>query len=269
MSIKTPLMNVMTAAVLKAARGLTRDFGEVANLQISSKGAAGLVTAADLRAEKTLVQELKKARPGFGFQCEEAGEIPGTDASQRWIIDPLDGTYNFIHAIPYFCTSLALEKTHVNGHKEIIAAVIYDPIHNELFCAEKGYGAFVNDVRLQVSQRKNPPEIMLSTGAPRLGRAEHAQMLKQIDAVAGLGTSIRFCGAAALDLAYVAAGRYDGFWHCNLKSWDIAAGILLIQEAGGVITGLDGEPCVWEQGHILAAPPQLHGKLATLLKPVV
>lgn len=233
--MQSPLLNVMTAAVIKAGKGLMRDFGEVDNLHISRKGASNFVTKSDIRTEKLLQKELSAARPAFGFLMEEGGEVKGKDLSHRWIIDPLDGTSNFIHAIPYFCISVGLEKIHNNGESEIIAGVIFDPIHNELFTAEKGKGAMVNNRKLAVSTRENFEETMLVTGSPR-------EALHACEKIAKTGAIVRYFGASALDLAYMAAGRIDACWYHNIKPWDIAAGMLLVQEAGGVFTSLDGSP---------------------------
>ncbi len=233
--MQTPLLNVMTAAAIKAGKGLMRDFGEVDALHISRKSASNFVTKSDVRTEKLLQKELSIARPAFGFLMEEGGEVKGKDASHRWIIDPLDGTSNFIHAVPYFCISIGLEKTYPNGDSEIIAGVIFDPIHNELFTAEKGKGAQVNNRKLQVSNRENLEEAMLVAGSPR-------DALATFDAVSKSKATVRYFGAAALDLAYLAAGRIDACWYHNIQPWDIAAGMLMIQEAGGVFTALDGAP---------------------------
>ncbi len=226
--MQTPLLNVMTAAAIKAGKGLMRDFGEVDQLHISRKSAANFVTKSDVRTEKLLQKELLAARPGFGFLMEEGGEVKGKDPTHRWIIDPLDGTSNFIHAVPYFCISIGLEKIHAGGDSEIIAGVVFDPIHNELFTAEKGKGAHVNNRKMQVSNRENLEEAMLVTSSR--------------NGVAGVGATVRNFGASALDIAYLAAGRIDACWYHNIQPWDIAAGMLLVQEAGGIFTSLDGTP---------------------------
>lgn len=231
----SPLLNVMTAAAIKAGKGLMRDFGEVDHLHISRKSASNFVTKSDIRTEKLLQKELLAARPAFGFLMEEGGEVKGKDPSHRWIIDPLDGTSNFIHAIPYFCISIGLEKIHSNGESEIIAGVIFDPTHNELFTAEKGKGALVNNRKLQVSNRENFEESMLVTGSPRNIPTSGCEAAKT-------GATVRYFGASALDLAYMAAGRIDACWYHNIQPWDIAAGMLLVQEAGGVFTSIDGSP---------------------------
>ncbi len=231
--MQSPLLNVMTAAAIKAGKGLMRDFGEVDQLHISRKGASNFVTKSDIRTEKLLQKELSIARPDFGFLMEEGGEIKGKDASQRWIIDPLDGTSNFIHAIPYFCISIGLEKTDKNGNSEIIAGVIFDPIHNELFTAEKGKGAQVNGRKMQVSNREVLEEAMMVSGSPR-SVPTHA------DSIAKSGSIVRYFGASALDLAYLATGRIDACWYYNIQPWDIAAGMLMVQESGGIFSNIDG-----------------------------
>lgn len=223
-----------------------RDFGEVDQLHISRKSASNFVTKSDIRTEKLLQKELSAARPGFGFLMEEGGEIKGKDKSHRWIIDPLDGTSNFIHAIPYFCVSIGLEKTYPNGDSEIIAGVIFDPCHNELFTAEKGKGAQVNNRKLAVSSRENLEETMLVTGSQRGAVPTYEKMAK-------CGAIIRYFGASALDLAYLAAGRIDACWYHSIQPWDIAAGMLLVQEAGGVFTGLDGSPASIHSTSVIAS----------------
>lgn len=237
--LASPIINVMSAAVIKASKGLQRDFNEVDQLQISRKGPANFVTKSDLRTEKTLQKELSIARPDFGFLLEEGGEIAGKDESHRWIIDPLDGTSNFIHAIPYFCISLALEKREADGRRHILAGVIYDPIHNELFSAEKNEGAFMNGRRITVSTRDNMENAMLVTGGLRSAKkGAYTQSLTNI--IDECGATMRIFGATALDLAYLAAGRTDACWYYSLKPWDVAAGMLLVREAGGMMTDLEG-----------------------------
>jgi myo-inositol-1(or 4)-monophosphatase len=261
MAIRSPTINVMTGAALKAARGLIRDFGEVEQLQVSIKGPGEFVSTADLRAEKVLRAELAKARPGYGFLMEESGASAGSDARHRWIVDPLDGTTNFLHGIPHFAVSIALER---DG--EIVAGVVYEPVHDEMFWAEKGAGGFINDRRLRVSARRQLAESLIGTGIPFAGRGDHASYLPTLAAVMAVTSGVRRAGAAALDLAYVAAGRLDGFWEFGLAPWDIAAGILLVREAGGYVTDLAGGHGMLETGDILAANDHLHLPLAGLLK---
>jgi len=263
--MQSPLLNVMTAAALKAGKGLLRDFGEVDHLQISRKGTANFVTASDVRTEKLLQKELKIARPDFGFLLEEGGEIAGKDGVHRWIIDPLDGTSNFIHAIPYFCISIALEKKHNDGSSEILAGVIYDPIHNELFTAEKGKGAHVNNRRLYGSGRETMDEAMLVAGSIKLPARATPQAVALYNGVSELGTSLRYFGAAALDLAQLAAGRVDSCWYYSIQPWDIAAGMLLAQEAGVIVTQLDGTPANAYSNNILAGNRFIHPQLRKLI----
>ncbi|MBT4879761.1 MAG: inositol monophosphatase [Alphaproteobacteria bacterium] len=251
----------MTRAALKAGRGLIRDFGEVENLQVSRKGPADFVSTADLRSDKILREELSFARPGYSFLTEESGETKGTDEEFRWIIDPLDGTSNFLHSIPHFCISIALEQA-----GEIIAGVIYDPLRDEMFCAEKGMGAFVNNRRLRVSGRTDLTESMLATGIPFSGHGDREAFVKELQVMMGEIAGVRRLGAAALDLAYVAAGKFEGYWERDLCPWDVAAGILLVQEAGGYVTEIDGGKDVLACKSILAAPPLLYPQLQKLLK---
>ena len=261
MAQKSALINVMTGAVMKVSRRLARDFGEVNNLQVSMKGPADFVSTADTTAEKKLVEELQTARPNYGFLLEEKGEIKGKDTHNRWIIDPLDGTTNFLHGLPHFAISVALER---DG--EIVAGVIFDPAKDEMFWAEKGQGAFMNGRRLRVSSRRNMDESLFATGIPFKGRPGHKAFLRQAEAVMAVSAGIRRFGAASLDLAYVAAGRYDGFWETGLKPWDIAAGIILVKEAGGFVTEIDGKRHILESGDILAANDQIHTELGRILK---
>lgn len=257
-------MNVMSGAARKAARGLVRDFGEVEQLQVSKKGPADFVSVADTKAEKTLRAELSKARPEFGFLMEESGATAGTDPRHRWIVDPLDGTLNFLHGIPHFAISIALER---DG--EIIAGLIYDPVRDETFAAEKGSGAYMNDRRLRVSGRKRLLDSLLATGIPFVGRARHPAYLAMLEAVVDSTAGVRRFGSAALDLAYVAAGRYDGFWETGLSPWDIAAGLVIVREAGGYVTEIDGGANMMETGSVLAANDNLHQPIRDLLTDAV
>jgi myo-inositol-1(or 4)-monophosphatase len=269
MAIKSPLINVMEKAARKASRGLLHDFGEVEQLQVSTKGPADFVSNADLKAEEVLLGELGRARPDFGFLVEERGEIPGADPSHRWLVDPLDGTTNFLHGIPHFCISIALERIEVRAGKtkrDIIAGLVFDPLRNELFWGEKGVGAFVNDSRLRVSGRRKLAEALIATGIPVQNRSPHDAYLLQLGAVMAVASSVLRQGAAALDMAYVAAGRYDGFWESGLNAWDIGAGILLVREAGGYVTEIDGGNGMLESGSVLAASDQLHPAIAKVLK---
>ncbi len=259
MAQRSALLNVMTAAATKAARGLVRDFGETENLQVSKKGPADFVTTADKKAEEVLVAGLTKARPRFGFLLEEGGKIEGADTSNRWIIDPLDGTTNFLHGIPHFSISIALER---DG--EPVAGVIYEPITDQMFWAEKGQGAYLNGRRIRVSARRRLEESLFATGIPFAGKQDHDRFLSQLKAVMAVSAGVRRFGSAALDLAYVAAGRYEGFWEFGLHPWDIAAGIVLVREAGGFVTDIGGGGMM-ESGEILAANDSLHGPLLKIL----
>src|SRR6267378_4526491 len=231
--LRSALVNVMIGSARKASRSLKRDFGEVENLQVSLKGPANFVTAADRRAEEILRTELLKARPGYGFLGEEGGLHEGTDKTNTWIVDPLDGTTNFLHGIPHFAISIALQR-----EREIVAGVIYEPIRNEMYWAEKGLGAYVNDRRLRVSARRHLGEAVIGTGMPFGARADAGTYIATLAAVMRATAGIRRTGSAALDLAYVAAGRFDGFWEFALSPWDIAAGIILVREAGGYLSDM-------------------------------
>jgi myo-inositol-1(or 4)-monophosphatase len=254
------LWTVMTEAARKAARALKRDFGEVEQLQVSNKGPSDFVSAADIKAEKTLRAELQKARPRFGFLMEETGEIAGEDGKHRWIIDPIDGTTKFLHGIPHFAISIALEM-----EGEIIAGVVYNPIVEEMYFAEKGQGAFLNDRRLRVSARTKMHEAVMATGIPFHGRPGHEPFLKELARVMTDVAGVRRMGTASLDLAYVAAGRYEGFWESGLQPWDIAAGVLLVREAGGFVTDFKGGQNVLASGNIVAANAKLHKQLLDLV----
>ena len=254
------LMNVMVRAARRAGRGLTRDFNEVENLQVSIKGPANFVTAADLRAEETIFEELSKARPGYSFLMEERGVVEGPDKTHRWIVDPLDGTTNFMHGIPLFCISIALER---DG--EIAAGVLYNPILEETYTAETGKGAFLNDKRLRVAARRSLSDAVLVTGIPHRGRGDHDRFMKECGALMTEVAGIRRTGSAALDLAWVAAGRFDGFWEHGLSPWDIAAGLLMVREAGGLVSDFVGRGRMFETGTILAANSTLHRDMVKLL----
>ena len=258
---RSALINVMAAAALKAARGLIRDFGEVEQLQVSVKGPGEFVSSADLKAEKILRTELSKGRPGYSFLMEESGVTPGSDANNRWIVDPLDGTTNFLHGIPHWAISIALER---DG--EIVAGMVYEPIRDECFWAEKGVGTYVNDRRLRVSARRQLGDAVIGTGIPFRERGDHPRYLRTLAAVMNTTSGVRRPGSAALDLAYVAAGRFDGFWEYGLQPWDIAAGILLVREAGGYVTDMDGGADILASGNVLAANDHLHMPLSRLIK---
>jgi myo-inositol-1(or 4)-monophosphatase len=264
MAIRSPILNVMGNAALKAARGLIRDFGEVEHLQVSVKGTGEFVSTADLKAERTLKAELKKARPGYAMLFEEGGAEPGSDARHRWIVDPLDGTTNFLHGIPHFAISIALERD-----DEIVAGVVYEPIRDEMYWAEKGAGAYVNDRRLRVSGRRQLAEAVIGTGMPYGDRADDRAYMATLAGVMAATSGVRRMGAAALDLAYVAAGRYEGFWEFGLSPWDMAAGILLVREAGGYVSDMAGGHGMMASGDVLAANDHLHLPLAAVIKEAV
>ena len=264
MAQRSALLNVMAAAATKAARGLVRDFGEIENLQVSKKGTADFVSNADRKAEKVIVRELLKARPRYGFLLEEGGEIEGTDTSNRWIVDPLDGTTNMLHGIPHFSISIALER---DG--EPVAGVIHEPVYDQMFWAEKGQGAYLNGRRLRVSARRSLEESLFATGIPFAGRKDHGRFLKQLGAVMAVSAGVRRFGSAALDLAYVAAGRYEGFWEIGLHPWDLAAGIVLVREAGGFTSDFDGGNAMMASGGIIAANDRLHEKFLKILADAV
>ncbi len=251
----------MSDAARKAARGLNRDFGELAELQVAKKAPADFVSAADLKAEQTIFEALEKARPGYSFLGEERGLIEGTDKTHTWVVDPLDGTTNFLHAIPHFAINIALQRDGA-----VVAAVTYNPITNELFWAERGKGCYVNDKRLRVAQRQRLDESVIGTGIPFLGHGQHAKFLKELHQISQRVAGVRRFGAAALDLAYVAAGRMDGFWERDLKPWDMAAGLLLIHEAGGKVTDAEGTEDMMANGSIVAANLDIHSLLLDRIK---
>jgi myo-inositol-1(or 4)-monophosphatase len=261
MAIKPPIINVMADAARKASRKLLRDFGEVEQLQVSTKGPGDFVTEADRRAEETLYAELSRARPAFGFLLEETGVIKGNDGNERWIVDPLDGTTNFLHGIPHFAISIAHES-----HNEIVAGVIYDPLRDETFWAARGIGAYVNNRRLRVSARRSLSEAVLATGIPIGDRPGKAEITASLQTVMERCAGVRCLGAASLDLAFVAAGRFDGFWEAGLAPWDVAAGILLVREAGGFVSTIDGGGDALLGETILAANDHLHQPLVELLR---
>jgi len=258
---RSPLINVMVGAAQKAGRKLVRDFGEIENLQVSKKGPADFVSVADKRSEKILFEELSRARPNYGFLMEESGAHEGSDTSNRWIVDPLDGTLNFLHGIPHFAISIGLER---DGEPH--AGVIYDPVGDNLFTAEKGQGAYYNSRRMRVSGRRDLEDSMFSTGIPFKGVRDHDKFLGELGAVMAVSAGVRRFGAASLDLAWVACGRYDGFWESGLSPWDIAAGIVIVKEAGGYVSDFKGRDGMMESGDIVAANDSLHAPLLKLLK---
>ena len=261
MAQRSALINVMSAASGKAGRVLVRAFGEIEGLQVSKKGPADFVSEADHRSEKILFEELSKARPNYGFVMEEGGGVAGSDTSNTWIIDPLDGTLNFLHELPHFAISIALKR---DGN--LFAGLIYAPASDDLFWAEKGKGAFLNGHRLRVSSRRVTAESLFATGIPFAGRKGHEPFLAQLEHVMAVAAGVRRYGSAALDLAYVAAGRYEGFWEQGLYPWDMAAGIVLVREAGGFVSDFNGRSEMLSSGTIIASNDAQHCVLRKLLK---
>ena len=259
------LFTVIERAARKAGPRLRRDFGEVQNLQVSRKGIADFVSVADQRAEQTLFEELSRARPDWGFVMEERGEVAGDPSKPRFIIDPLDGTSNFLHGIPHFAISIAVEEPLANGKREITTALVYQPVTDESFWAEKGRGAWVQSERLRVSGRRDLTDALVATGIPFAGHGNIAQWSRIFGAIAPEVAGIRRFGAAALDLAWVAAGRFDAYWEADLKVWDVAAGLLLVKEAGGFVTDFRGGDRPLDRNEYLAANDVLHSKLHKLV----
>jgi myo-inositol-1(or 4)-monophosphatase len=261
--LQSALLNVMVKAARRAGRSLKRDLGEIENLQVSVKGPANFVSLADRRAEEMLYEDLAKARPGYGFIGEEGGRREGADKSHTWIVDPLDGTTNFLHGIPQFAISIALQR-----EGTVIAGVIYNPANDELYTAERGKGAFLNDHRLRVAGRRKLSECVIACGLPHIGRGDHelsrAEMTEIQHRVAGL----RRFGAACLDMAFVAAGRLDGYWERNLQPWDIAAGQIIVREAGGVVSGIAGDDDPLVTRDVICGNEFVHAELVKILRPL-
>jgi myo-inositol-1(or 4)-monophosphatase len=255
------VINVMVKAARRAGRSLKRDLGEVERLQVSLKGPRNFVTAADRRAEEIVREELAKARPGYGFLGEEGGAREGTDKSHRWIVDPLDGTTNFLHGIPQFAVSIALER---DGG--IVAALTYNPANEEMFVAERGKGAFLNDQRIRVAARQRLDDAVVACGLPHYGRGDLALARREIAAAQQHFAGLRRYGAATLDLAWIAAGRLDAYWERDLSPWDLAAGILLVREAGGFASDLDGGDGILAKRQIIAGNDTMHRELLRLLQ---
>ncbi|WP_328799408.1 inositol monophosphatase family protein [Sandaracinobacteroides hominis] len=258
---QSAIITVMERACRKAAPKLRRDFGEVSQLQVSKKGPADFVSQADNACERTLLEELQRARPGWGFLLEEGGEIAGEEEnSPRFIIDPLDGTSNFLHGIPHFAISIGVE--HLGT---IVAGIVYQPMTDESFWAERGRGAWLQNARLRVSGRRELDESLLATGIPYKGHGDQRQFESILQKVIPEVAGVRRFGAASLDLAWVAAGRFDGFWEQGLQPWDVAAGMLLVKEAGGFVSDFRGGERMVERREILAANDQIHSKLHKLV----
>jgi len=258
--IRSALINVMVQAARKAGRALIRDFGEVEQLQVSLKGPGNFVSNADRRSEQILHGELSKARPGFGFLLEERGRIEGKDRSNQWVVDPLDGTTNFLHGIPLFAISIALVKDGI-----AVAGVVFNPVSDELFVAERGRGAFLNDRRLRVAARRELSDCVVCCGIPHRGRGDLALFRKELAAVQERVAGVRRTGAAALDMAWVAAGRFDAFWERGLSPWDLAAGLVIARESGGIVTDLDGGDEVLDKGSVIAGNELVHRALIAVL----
>jgi myo-inositol-1(or 4)-monophosphatase len=261
--LRSALINVMVAAARKASRALLRDFGEVENLQVSLKGPANFVTNADRRAEEIIHRELSKARPAYGFLMEERGRVAGSDDKNTWIVDPLDGTTNFMHGIPLFAISIALVREGVP-----FAGIVFHPTSDELFMAERGRGAYINDRRLRVAARRDLADCVICCGIPHRGRGDTARFRTELGAVQDQVAGVRRSGAAALDLAWVAAGRFDGFWERGLSPWDIAAGVVILREAGGFATDLNGAEEVLDKDTIVAGNEHVHATLRKVLQAV-
>ncbi|WP_217573242.1 inositol monophosphatase family protein [Mesorhizobium sp. GbtcB19] len=261
---RSALLNVMVQAAMKAGRSLSRDFGEVQNLQVSMKGPGDYVSQADRKAEEIVFAELSKARPGYAFLMEERGAVEGEDAQHRWLVDPLDGTTNFLHGIPIFSVSIALER-----QGQVVAGVVYNPAMDELYTAERGGGAFMNDRRLRVAGRSKLTDAVIGCGMPHLGRGQHGNFLIELRNVMAEVSGVRRLGSAALDLAYVAAGRMDGFWETGLSPWDIAAGTLLVREAGGFVSDMSGGQDMLDNGEVVAGNELIQrALLKTVKKPL-
>ncbi len=253
----------MVKAARRAGRSLKRDLGEIENLQVSLKGPANFVSLADKRAEQMLYDDLLKARPGYGFLGEEGGAREGTDKSNTWIVDPLDGTTNFLHGIPQFAISIGLQREGV-----IVAGVIYNPANEELYIAERGKGAFLNDQRLRVAGRKQLSECVIACGLPHIGRGDHELSRREMTEIQNRVAGLRRFGAASLDLAFVATGRLDGYWERNLQPWDIAAGLIMVREAGGVISGIEGDDTALTTGNVVCGNETIQRELVKILKPL-
>jgi myo-inositol-1(or 4)-monophosphatase len=260
--LHSALINVMVKAARRAGRSLKRDLGEIEHLQVSLKGPANFVTMADKRAEEMLYTDLNKARPGYGFIGEEGGTRVGDDKTHTWIVDPLDGTTNFLHGIPQFAISIGLAREGV-----IIAGLIYNPANDDLYIAERGKGAFLNDTRLRVAGRKQLNECVIACGLPHIGRGNHELSRAEMTTIQPKVAGLRRFGAASLDMAFVAAGRFDGYWERDLQPWDLAAGIIMIREAGGVVGDIHGGDLL-KTGNVVCGNEFVHGELVKILKPL-
>ena len=264
----SPHMTVMQNAVQKASRRLVRDFAEVEQLQVSVKGPGDFVSQADLRSEQTIRTELERARPGYAFMLEEGGLVGSPNWSWRWLVDPLDGTTNYLHGVPHWCISVALERRTETG-AEVVAGCIYNPVNDEMFWAEKGIGAFLNERRLRVSGRREIKDALFATGIPfaAVPAQRRLAFARTLGTLMPMVAGIRRFGAAALDLAWVAAGRFDGYWELGPKPWDVGAGALIVREAGGYATDTAGGELVMDPDglDIVAANPHMHAKLLEIV----
>ncbi len=261
--LQSALLNVMVKAARRAGRSLKRDLGEIENLQVSMKGPANFVSLADRRSEEMLYEDLAKARPGYGFIGEEGGTREGADKTHTWIVDPLDGTTNFLHGIPQFAISIALSR-----EGTVIAGVIYNPANEELYTAERGKGAFLNDQRIRVAGRRKLAECVIACGLPHIGRGDLELSRKEMSEIQNRVAGLRRFGAASLDLAFVASGRLDGYWERNLQPWDIAAGQIIVREAGGIVSGITGNDDALATGDVVCGNEFVHGELVKILKPL-
>ena len=260
MRLNSPQINIISKACMKASRSLIRDFGEIENLQVSTKGPGDFVTSADRRTEKILIEELQKAHPDYGIITEESGEINKSNLKNRWIIDPIDGTMNFLNGIPQFAISIGYEE-----YGEVKCGVIFNPITNEMFLAEKGNGSYLNNSRIRVSNKKKISDSLLVTGGPKQASKIKNKIFSEYISVSKNVSNIRKFGSAALDMAYVACGRFDGYWQRELNYWDIAAGIIIIKEAGGFIDFFEEDPKTPMKKNIIATNSNIHDELRNLI----
>jgi myo-inositol-1(or 4)-monophosphatase len=261
--LHSALINVMVKAARRAGRSLKRDLGEIENLQVSLKGPANFVSLADKRAEEMLYDDLTKARPGYGFIGEEGGTREGADKSHTWVVDPLDGTTNFLHGIPQFAISIGLRR-----EDTVIAGLIYNPANDELYIAERGKGAFLNDQRLRVAGRRQLSDCVVACGLPHIGRGDHDLSRREMMEIQNKVAGLRRFGAASLDMAFIAAGRLDGYWERNLSSWDMAAGAIIVREAGGTVSCIDGRSDPLKTGNVICGNEFIHAELVKILRPL-
>ena len=261
MRLDSPQINLIIKACMKASRALIRDFGEIEKLQVSTKGPGDFVTSADRRTEKILIEELQKAHPDYGIISEEAGLINKSNINNRWIVDPIDGTMNFMNGIPQFAISVGYEE-----ENEIKCGVIFNPIMNEMFCAEKGNGAFLNNSRIRVSNKKKIKDALIVTGGPKSMSKIKEKIFSEYINVSKNVSNVRKFGSAALDMAYVACGRFDGYWQRELNYWDIAAGIIILKEAGGFVDFFEQDDSSPLKRNILATNSNIHNELKELIK---